>query len=897
MIRRPPRSTLFPYTTLFRSSILLGGRGAASWVSCAVGAAAAGGCFVWADLRNREVTRGASNLVWLILSVAAIFIAMSAGTRDVVYAVAIVGVTSVLMAGCRKGGRHRDALELFVLAGAALTTMALLAVGLFSGLPPVEVGLCILALSAAHWAAWALSRSVGWVHAGNVLLALGLLLVIFGEFTSSEAWLGAGAVVVLLLLTMAGLLRERFLDACSSCVLTGHLTGLVLAGAVLSQTWSMNVSQYLPLVAVPLVVMYALMPKLRGNPGLRLGTALWGSFVVLLLLARLTGTFYRQQMIWMALLSAVWLAGGYLATRTRDKTWSMPLLISATILSLFCGAVSLFGPVTGASWLVFLIIGANLACLVLLFRQDIFIYLLTLSLSLMAYEWVKASTTSFTQDVLFYLVIGASVLALVFLLPHFKRLLGSSVPWVQMISIFTWRGAALVAVPVVGLVLLLMSAYSLKITGHPKFCTSCHYMGDYYNSWQHSSHKNVACIQCHYEPGVTAEIKGKLGGLVQVLKYVSHSYTNNPHALIANQSCMREGCHANMDHSKELLLFRGRIRFRHDRHLSGRPRGKVLNCVSCHGQTAKGQHITVTESPCLTCHFYGRGEKPVAAGQCLTCHVLPDQSLVYMGESFNHQKFLKGKNSVQCVSCHSQVTQGDGAVSATRCRACHAKKDKVKPMEDQAQFHLIHVSKGHFDCLQCHEEIKHGIRPKEPVLASGDCKMCHSGQRHSLQGKIYAGTAVASLDPMPDAMYKAGVSCEGCHTEVQSAGPGVTPFTMKRSGTQQCVDCHGQKLYGKMLSDWQQETKERTKELQAALKKLEDACQSPPAASAGKVEEVRRKLTSARTDLAYVERDGSYGAHNITYISAILDSVEEQVRKCRLQIQGWGQVIRQESVK
>src|SRR2546426_3982853 len=30
MIRRPPRSTLFPYTTLFRSQLLRGGNGAAS---------------------------------------------------------------------------------------------------------------------------------------------------------------------------------------------------------------------------------------------------------------------------------------------------------------------------------------------------------------------------------------------------------------------------------------------------------------------------------------------------------------------------------------------------------------------------------------------------------------------------------------------------------------------------------------------------------------------------------------------------------------------------------------------------------------------------------------------------------------------------------------------------
>ncbi len=99
-----------------------------------------------------------------------------------------------------------------------------------------------------------------------------------------------------------------------------------------------------------------------------------------------------------------------------------------------------------------------------------------------------------------------------------------------MFGIFTWRGAALVAVPVLGAGALVLSAYSLEITQHPKFCIACHYMDNYYQSWQHSSHKDVACVECHYAPGVQAEVKGKMGGLVQVVKYVTHTYGNKPHA-------------------------------------------------------------------------------------------------------------------------------------------------------------------------------------------------------------------------------------------------------------------------------------------------------------------------------------------------------------------------------
>src|SRR3712207_7932846 len=43
MIRRPPRSTLFPYTTLFRSSLVLGRRSVFIFLSASAGAAGGGG--------------------------------------------------------------------------------------------------------------------------------------------------------------------------------------------------------------------------------------------------------------------------------------------------------------------------------------------------------------------------------------------------------------------------------------------------------------------------------------------------------------------------------------------------------------------------------------------------------------------------------------------------------------------------------------------------------------------------------------------------------------------------------------------------------------------------------------------------------------------------------------
>jgi hypothetical protein len=258
-----------------------------------------------------------------------------------------------------------------------------------------------------------------------------------------------------------------------------------------------------------------------------------------------------------------------------------------------------------------------------------------------------------------------------------------------------------------------------------------------------------------------------------------------------------------------------------------------------------------------------------------------------MGQAFNHREFLKAPKAVQCTHCHSQVTQGDGATSTTRCRSCHLHVNEK--IEDQAQFHLVHVSRGHFDCLQCHDEIQHGVQPmNQQLLASGNCKTCHGGERHSLQGKIYAGTAVPQLKAVADPMYKAGVACSGCHTDVQTTGLGETPFTKNLSGTKQCTDCHGSQVYGRMLVAWQEETKDRVAKLQPQLDQLEKACQTSQAPEA-QVAKVRRAVAAAKTNLSYVLKDGSFGAHNIAYVTAILDSVEADIKTCRPQVAELGQ--------
>ena len=73
----------------------------------------------------------------------------------------------------------------------------------------------------------------------------------------------------------------------------------------------------------------------------------------------------------------------------------------------------------------------------------------------------------------------------------------------------------------------------------PVFCNSCHIMEPYYKSWQQSSHKDVTCIECHFPPGIGGKVRGKMLGLVQLIKYVTASAGPRPSAEIPDASCLR----------------------------------------------------------------------------------------------------------------------------------------------------------------------------------------------------------------------------------------------------------------------------------------------------------------------------------------------------------------------
>ncbi len=401
---------------------------------------------------------------------------------------------------------------------------------------------------------------------------------------------------------------------------------------------------------------------------------------------------------------------------------------------------------------------------------------------------------------------------------------------------------------------IIATGTAVEISSRPKFCGSCHIMTPYYESWKESSHSNVACVECHIPPGVTAEFRKKYEALSMVTSYFTGTYGTNPWAEIEDAACLR--CHERRLLSGRELF--GDVLFDHTAHLAGLRRGKNLRCTSCHSQIVQGSHIAVTASTCILCHFKGQ-EADSGTARCTLCHHIPDKTIQHANLTFNHADV--GRYGMQCTWCHSRPEGSDGAVPRERCVTCHNEQSHLERFEETDFLHEMHVSEHKVDCMNCHLEIDHVGEPRIEQ-ASAACSTCHE-KGHSPQMNLYAGIGGVGVEPMPDPMFLAGVRCEGCHLEI----PGVHAETRGASDVS-CMSCHGPSYRGIYLS-WKDWLARRSKALEDQIARTSSAIETGSSSL----------LADARFNLDLVSR--GQGIHNVRYAGALLDRAHQDMNSAR----------------
>lgn len=471
-----------------------------------------------------------------------------------------------------------------------------------------------------------------------------------------------------------------------------------------------------------------------------------------------------------------------------------------------------------------------------------------------------------------------------------KRRPGKRLP----VGLTKW-GWVLVVLVVGGVGSAGFAEYSMQ----PAFCQSCHIMEPYYQAWHSSTHKNVPCVDCHFEPGLKNTMYGKFQASSQAVKYLTHTYGSKPHAEIRDVSCMREGCHV-----KRLLEGKVNwkiktqqgneitIRFDHAPHLQQERRGKQLRCVSCHSQIVQGQHIVVTVDTCFLCHFKGlkHGRDDQTIGGCRGCHEAPKGEIRLATGMFNHADYLG--RGVLCENCHADTVKGDGAVPRQVCWTCHNQPAQIARYGETQFVHNAHVTEHKVECSSCHVQIEHNLTANAPVVNkradgmhvladSGTCGLCHE-RTHGGPLDMYRGVGGRGVPEMPSPMSRAHVNCIACHQQGKEQGQVAQVVGQTFVATQErCTYCHANKYDGK-LAEWKQVVSDNLDNAEAAYREAQTALQTGTARgglSAMEQLKAQRLLDDADHNIRLVKL--GHGVHNVTYATALLNQAAENCRQVK----------------
>lgn len=250
------------------------------------------------------------------------------------------------------------------------------------------------------------------------------------------------------------------------------------------------------------------------------------------------------------------------------------------------------------------------------------------------------------------------------------------------------------------------------VSASPQFCNSCHIMRPYVTAWKASRHNTVACVQCHYPPGLRDTLWVKFQAMSQVAKWATQTYNSKPFAVVEDGSCFRSGCHSQSQlEGRGVLTFGRGVKFDHRPHLDAAKTGRQLRCTSCHSQITVNKHFEVVTSTCFVCHFKaaknGRELTPISG--CTGCHEPPKGQIAVGSVKFNHADVVQ--RGVACQKCHLNVVEGTGAAPQQRCLTCHNQPEKIDRYPDTKLVHAVHVSARTIECTRCHTEIRHKLPP------------------------------------------------------------------------------------------------------------------------------------------------------------------------------------------
>lgn len=414
---------------------------------------------------------------------------------------------------------------------------------------------------------------------------------------------------------------------------------------------------------------------------------------------------------------------------------------------------------------------------------------------------------------------------------------------------------------------ILISWGTMEYTSRPKFCVTCHYMQPFYDSWVSSTHKDVNCVLCHYEPGFNSIIQTKTIGLVHLVTYITNVYKKSkPTAVVSDASCLRPGCHEErLLSGKEKF---NRVFFDHKPHLADLRRGKKLRCTSCHSQIVQGDHMKVTESSCFLCHFKaGPGDPQIH--DCKFCHAAPTKENSKEQVTYDHTNVVE--NSINCDRCHTEMIVGDGAIVREYCYNCHWEQERLERYKETDFMHKMHITDNKIECEQCHTPIQHKL-PEKESLHLLDCTACHINA-HNAQINLFTGKGGFNAHTIPNPMLNRSITCKGCHVVHEESKVKFANGETLKAGRQSCENCHG-KGFARLLDLWEKTSQKKINQIAQAYRAASNEINITSSKNKTKAQEL---IKEAKYNIDLV--DAGKSVHNVQFADELLRGAHKNIVK------------------
>ncbi|KKK38809.1 NapC/NirT cytochrome c domain protein [Mesobacillus campisalis] len=355
--------------------------------------------------------------------------------------------------------------------------------------------------------------------------------------------------------------------------------------------------------------------------------------------------------------------------------------------------------------------------------------------------------------------------------------------------------------------LFLVIFFMVGYAGHEgssssKFCASCHEMKPEYYTWHNSSHSEVACVDCHTEPGAENIAKSKVNTVEQAIKKKMQTYEApiRMPSEITDASC--EKCHNVYNRN---FTVTGDLIIPHDRH-----KDEGISCIQCHSGVAHGKiadrkmtfqadyakwddktgqlamadpkYVKPNMDTCMDCH---KARKITT--ECSACHTTGMVPETHKEDSFASKHGLDANEDLaSCNGCHQDMSDepltGYEEISPIDK---YLKQDK----KQAAKNHLNYAKENTF-CIDCHE-----VRPEshDKQFISSHGTLAEKNQESCMACHDVKKSAHATTTPTSTSK----VYCASCHPSTHSQNKKwrerhPVPISPNQKLTQTCYTCHAE---------------------------------------------------------------------------------------------------------